>query len=268
MKEAKSHMKIIWMVFSNEILAQLSHFGFENELFPGLWIRFKDIFWNYPKSNKKYINQIRGTLMVCQKKWFRAIRQFWVQKWRTIISLDHIEQFFKIAQWKGQRDSIKTILMVFLKKLFVKQAHHIGPKNDASSELLIRCKDFLKFCTMKGAKRYMKMILLNFPKKYSLGQLSHFGPKDCTCLELWFCWKDLAQSKMTKGTSKSYQWFFGKKSHSGQSGHFGPKMMCRHNFASALAIVVNFVQCKEQRGTSKLCQWFFRKYSSLGQMLY
>ena len=261
-------MKIIWMVFSNEILAQLSHFGFENELFPGLWIRFKDIFWNYPKSNKKYINQIRGTLMVCQKKWFRAIRQFWVQKWRTIISLDHIEQFFKIAQWKGQRDSIKIILMVFLKKLFVKQAHHIGPKNDASSELLIRCKDFLKFCTMKGAKRYMKMILLNFPKKYSLGQLSHFGPKDCTCLELWFCWKDLAQSKMTKGASKSYQWFFGKKSHSGQSGHFGPKMMCRHNFASALAIVVNFVQCKEQRGTSKLCQWFFRKYSSLGQMLY
>ena len=70
---------------------------------------------------------------------------------------------------------MKIILMVFLKKLFVKQAHHIGPKNDASSELLIRCKDFLKFCTMKGAKRYMKMIL-NFPKKYSLGQLSYFGP--------------------------------------------------------------------------------------------
>ena len=118
--------------------------------------------------------------------------------------------------------------MVFPKKIDLELLGHFGPKNYASLQLWICCKDFftmketkvhmevmlmdflkprilnnsrsslrtsLKFCTMKETKRHFKIILMGLFKKIYFRQMWRFEPKNCTL--------NFTQNKGQRGTPKS-----------------------------------------------------------------
>ena len=57
--------------------------------------------------------------------------------------------------------------------------------------------------------------------------MGQFGSKNDAWVYFWILPKgysfNFAQSRRARGASKLYQWFFQKKSHSGQLSHFRPK---------------------------------------------
>ena len=61
--------------------------------------------------------------------------------------------FLKFWAMKGANSLIRTISIIFEKNFCLGQMDHFRPKNGASSQLWIRCKNFFKFCTMKRANR-------------------------------------------------------------------------------------------------------------------
>ena len=60
--------------------------------------------------------KIISMVFLKEKKFFRANGSFWAQKWRVIITLDQLSQFFSnFAQWKGSRGTWRLYQQFFWK---------------------------------------------------------------------------------------------------------------------------------------------------------
>ena len=96
-------------------------------------------FWHVDRHEWKE----QGSLTYFMKKIIiLANGPFYAQKLHILITLDLLEgSFWNFAQWKGLV-RWKRYSLIFQKNCF-EQIDHFGPKNGASSQLWIGCKNFL-----------------------------------------------------------------------------------------------------------------------------
>ena len=99
-------------------LGQMNHLGPKNDASHNSGFALKN-FLNF-FTLKRVNRQMKVIIMVCTKKiMFLTNGPFWAQKWHILITLDQLEEIFKILQNKKGQDLHENFINCFLRKISI-----------------------------------------------------------------------------------------------------------------------------------------------------